>query len=286
MFARATPSTLVALAAAACLCAAAADGEPSAAQMQTYSAGAVSATLSFDGAPSPGATIVNATGARLQITRGGVVAFDQPIPDVVCDGCELLTGDRGNARVVDLDGDGEPEVLVNSRTGGNECCITLGIYGFAPATGDYDKLVRTFGVADANGLRDFNADGRLEVITDDPRFVGRFGSAAESWPPPVYLDYERRGGAPALVDVTRRFPAQIRRDAALAKTMFTTLKPGGASPRAALAGYVADEELLGRGAVGLAQLDRQAARHRLGSPAQARAFRVRLLRLLHTYGYR
>ena len=49
---------------------------------------------------------------------------------------------------------------------------------------------------------------------------------------------------------------------------------------------MADEYLLGRGAVGLREFDRQSARGVLGSPRRARAFRTRLLARLRDYDYR
>jgi hypothetical protein len=59
-----------------------------------------------------------------------------------------------------------------------------------------------------------------------------------------------------------------------------------ANARGWVAPYVADQLLLGRGSTGLRELDHQIRRRILGSPRSARSSRSRLLKRLHSWGYR
>ncbi len=92
---------------------------------QSASSGDVVATLTwkagaeeYDGVVSP----------RLKIERAGAVALDAGITDL-CKSC-FFNGDAKspNVEVRDLDGDGEPDVLVQGFTGGPHCCTDLGIW--------------------------------------------------------------------------------------------------------------------------------------------------------------
>ncbi len=250
------------------------------------SAGAVAATLSWDAGPGE----QSVDNARLTIARSGTTALNAPIPDVVCDGCELATvpaGQRhhGDVGVFDLDHDGEPEVVVEGFTGGVECCVNIGIYDYRPASGTYGKTVRDFAGGDF-ALEDLARDGHLELVSHDQRFVGLFGGERDAWPPPLVERYEHRGGVPRLVDATRRFPAVVQRDARAAHGMIdrTDLRDVDVPP--VLAGYVADEYLLGRPTTGLHMLELLTKRGELGSAKHAAAYRARLLRTLHRLGYR
>src|SRR4051812_31624096 len=84
---------------------------------ESVTSGAVTATLSWSG------DTFDTQGAKLAITRGGVVAFSQAIPKVVCDSCVLAGAGADDVKINDLDGDGEPEVVVVASTGGSGCCV-------------------------------------------------------------------------------------------------------------------------------------------------------------------
>jgi len=253
---------------------------------ETVTAGAVAATLTWDA--GPGGQTVNH--ARLRIVRDGTTAFNRSIADVVCDACELASvpaGERqhGDVGLFDLDHDGEPEVVAEGFTGGAECCVNVGIYDYRPATGGYGRIVRSFATNDYS-LQDLDHDKRLEIVSHDQRFDGLFGDDVGSWPPPVVQRFEHHGAAARLVDVTRRYPSVVQRDARRARALIDRTDLFGVPVPAVLAGYVADEELLGRGDLGMRMIKLLTKRGALGSPRHAAAYRTRLLKLLRRFGYR
>src|SRR6476661_8497934 len=99
------------------------------AESETVTSGNTTATLTW----TPGQFGV--TDAALTITRDGVTAFNQAIPDVVCDECSLPGNGADDVKVVNLDGLDDLEVLVTSYTGGQHCCTLSGIYDFDAAKG-------------------------------------------------------------------------------------------------------------------------------------------------------
>ena len=247
---------------------------------ETGSSGIVSAKLSWDaGEAGP-------SGARLEITRNGAVAFSRAIPKVVCEGCQLTPDSGDDLRVADLDADGEAEVIVTSYTGGQHCCTIMGVYGLIDTTGGYSELVQNW-ASSGFELKDLDHDGGLEISSRDIRFEDLFSSHFGSFPPPAVFEYQRPGDlAPELVDATTRFPALIKRNAAEAKRQFSHLHRGDDDAGGFVAAYVADQFLLQHGPAGLRELDKQIKRGILGSPKAAKRYRKRLLTLLHRYGYR
>ncbi len=252
---------------------------------QQATIGAVSATLSwtapkraFDGVLEP----------RLQITRAGAVALDAGLGDL-CDRCSFNgTAEEPNVELHDLDGDGEPEVLVSAYTGGAHCCTDIGIWDFRASLGTYGHLVHPFGNGGAV-VQDVDGDGSLELRSVDDRFAYTFAAYAFSARPPQVLRWSRTPRV-GLTDVTRRFPKLIRADAADLRRALRT-RSRDVDLRGPLAAYVADEYLLGRGAVGRAEIARLARRGRLGSARDTvwpggRRFRPRLLAFLRRTGYR
>ena len=101
------------------------------------------------------------TGAALTITRAGVEAFNEPIPEIVCDGCTLPGNGADDVKLVDLDGLGEPEVMVVAVKG---CCPTAGIYSYNAGAGSYDQLLF---LSIGFNVDDLDHDGRPEIVTQD-----------------------------------------------------------------------------------------------------------------------
>jgi hypothetical protein len=217
------------------------------AESESVTSGTVTATLSWTGAADA------VQGARLTITRAGAVAFDQAIPDVVCDGCALPGNGADDVKLVDLDGLGEPEAVV---TGGP----VAGFYSFNATAGTYDPL--RFDSPAGFNLDDLDHDGRPEIVTEDARFKG-------SVLPPRVLIFTRQDDVPITADVTTKYTSLIKRNAAEAK-------------RARLWDvYVADQYLLGHGSTGLKELDRQIKRGKI-----TKRSRRALLKRLKDFGYR
>jgi hypothetical protein len=238
----------------------------------THSSGPVTATLEWDQA---GYGIAN---PRLYVVRSGV-RYDITIEDVCSDGCIVVADDAATKpgqsalKVADLDGDGEPEVLVDTFSGGAHCCLTARLLtwdgtGYLPK----DIAYRDVGYE----LRDADGDGRQELVGYDPRFSEAFTYfAASAFPVQVLqVDHGR------TVDVTKRFPTVVAKDAKLRLADLRRARKRD-DIRGLLAAYVADLYSLKQGAKASQELNRQVARHRV-----SKAYTKRLLRRLHDWGYR
>ena len=248
---------------------------------ETVAASGVSATLAWD------AGDVSPRNTALTITRHGVVAFQRRVPRLCGDaGCDRDSSDSEDFQIVDLDRDGEPEVYARSIDNGR-CCATLAVYSYDPASATYAEFAHTWGDGPVD-LDRVDDHGPPEIIARDDRFDRLIAGSVRFTPPRVF-HFERVAGVARLVDVTRRFRSVIRDDASVSKEYLHETHKGEDSVgfAAGLAiSYVADEYLLGRGRVGVRELDRQIARGLLGKPRAARTFRRRLLRALTRNGYR
>ena len=181
-----------------------------------------------------------------------------------------------------------PRCLVDLYTQGAHCCsITLILRWDAAAHRYRSRLVYwgNYGMK----LADLDHDGLPELSAFDERFLYTYTAYVFSAAPPQIFDY-RQG---KLVDVTRKFPAEIRKNAAYALRQFVHLKKAatGFDSRAFVAVYVADQYLLGRPDLAKKALDDALAKgilYRgkayLGTPAGA-AFVAQLNRDLRKWGY-
>jgi hypothetical protein len=266
-------STVLAAIAALCLLAPAA-----VATTETATSGPVTATLSFEHAQdSP-----EWRNLLLTITRDGQQAFSA---DPRFAGCAsrycapVGSGDRDSVSLQDLDGDGEPEVIVNLYTGGAHCCFVSRFYrwtgtGYVPAN-------RNFGDPGYR-IEDLGGDGVKELVTADYRFGYAFTAFAFSLMP--VRVYDLRAGQWELV--TRHFPELIRKDAAAAWRSFRNAGKLG-EPRGAIAAWAADRYLLGRKATTRRTLNKLARQGRLHGefPKSQRKFVRMLLTFLAKRGY-
>jgi hypothetical protein len=237
----------------------------------THAAGATSATLEWDKAD------YGIANPRLYVIRDGV-RYDLTIVDVCDEGCIVVPDEPGAdpgtsaVKVADLDGDGEPEVLVDTFSGGAHCCVTTRLLtfdgtGYAPK----DIAWRDVGYV----LRDADGDGRPELVGYDPRFSEAFTYFAASAFPARVLQADHG----AVLDVTKKFPAVVRADA---KERLRDLRRAKKRDdiRGLLAAYVADEYSLGRGATGRAEVDHQRRKGRV-----TKAYKTLLLKRLTAWGY-
>jgi hypothetical protein len=210
---------------------------------ETASSGAVQATLTYD----VGKGIFNVTGTHLTITRSGATLLSTDVPSP-CNDCGIVpTGSLGpgakSLQVRDLDGDGEPEVLLDLYSGGAHCCTSTWIYRFTGTT--YVGTPMDWGDWSYT-LKDLNHDGKPELLTKDDRFAYVFTAYAEDWFPPRVFDYK----AGKLTDVTRRFPALARADAKRALRIYHSKHRNQLDLRGVVAAYVADQYLVGHGSRG------------------------------------
>jgi hypothetical protein len=239
----------------------------------THGAGAVSATFAWDRAED------GVANPRLFVVRDGV-RYDLTIADICLEGCIAVTDDgiedpaaNSALKVADLDGDGEPEILVDVFSGGAHCCLTARLLtwngtGYTPKDIDYQDV--------GYQLKDLDGDGRPELVGSDPVFSAAFTAFAGSGFPPWVLDVDHG----TTVDVTRKYPKLVRADASSWLKLLRKAKRDD-DVRGVLAAYVADEYLLGRGSTGTREVDHQRRAGRV-----TKAFKPYLLKRLKAWGYR
>jgi subtilisin-like proprotein convertase family protein len=200
---------------------------------------------------------------RLAIRRHGRLAFDGPVAAVGCSGCALsglstILGDPLQLR--DLDGDGEPEVLVDLFSGGAHCCW-LTVFLRYDGHG-YRKTTHLWGDPSYR-LRDLDGDGRPELVSADDRFAYEFTYYAASALPVQVWHFDHG----ALADVTSQYPALVRKDAAtLWAEYLQTKNEKDADVRGVLAAWLADEYRLGLADEGWQKLQAAYARGELSPP--------------------
>jgi hypothetical protein len=167
-----------------------------------------------------------------------------------------LTVDRAGARLVDesinlcchpsgkkwvhvrdLDGDGEPEVWVDIWAGGAHCCTQTELWRFENGAYQHQEKVFELGYR----LKDLDGDGTPEFRTNDYRFAYAFTFFAAS-PFPVRV-YRYRSGT--FANVTAQFPALVRQDRDKYKRLYRKGIRHHTASLGALAGWTADEYMLG-----------------------------------------
>jgi hypothetical protein len=268
---------LAALAATAAVLAVAA--APAAARTQTASSGPVTATFRFHRVDD-----LRYRGLRLTVQRDGTTVFDAPARTVGCAApfCAPGGGLQGpSLRVVDLDADGPPDVLLDLFTGGAHCCVESELVALT-ADGRVRRFERDWGDGGYR-LADLDGDGLDEFVSADDRFAYAFTAYAFSALPLQVLSFR----ADRFADVTAAYPARVRADARRWRRAYRRTR-ADAYPQGVLSAWAADRYRLGDRAGALAFVRRQARhgklRAALGERRAAR-FPARLDRLLHRWGY-
>lgn len=172
----------------------------------------------------------------------------------------------------DIDGDRRPELLVNlARPGDRGAARTL-IVRWVPAEGRHRLTTHDWGRA-PHRLRDLDGDGRPEFLSRDARWAGFAGRSADARLPVRIWRYEDG----AMADVTRSFRRAVRADMTGHWAAIAAAGRRGASPRAAIAAYMATAHLMGRPAAAWARVR---ARHTApGAPRYFAALERRLAAL-------
>jgi virginiamycin B lyase len=189
---------------------------------------------------------------RMSISRGGRQLFSEVVPPIRVVPQLGPSGSTGSFTVRDLDGDGEPEVILELDSEGTHCCEWTRIYRYVPSRRAYVPANRVWGQYEAApSLRDLDQNGRVEFVSHDARFTYVFGGPDPS--DPIQVWSYRRG---RFRETTHRYPSAIRRDAA--RLFRRYLRQRGRrheTVRGFLAAWAADEYTLGRGAVADSTLD-------------------------------
>ena len=262
-----------------------------ASKTETDSQGDVSAAFSYDYKKSRYG-VYNFSGAHLTVTRAGVVLIDQDLGKE-CSYCTPWPASGAQSgvssvNVVDLDGDQEPEVLLDLYSGGANCCWYTNSYRFDPNQNKYIfKLLRP-GLSFPYTLKDLNGDGLPEFKSVDYRFAYKYGSNVDT-PRPLRIFQWDQG---KLVDVTLGFPALAARDAAdMYKVYLDVRKQKNVNVRGVLAAYVADSYNAHNGTAAFKRVIAAYHRHELDRKIKGdvgpfgKAYLTSLKRFLGKLGY-
>ncbi len=200
---------------------------------------------------------------RIAIRRRGRLVLSGPLIAVGCKDCAIsgFSTIIGNPlKIRDLDADDEPEVLVDLYSGGAHCCWLTVFLRFDGRT--YRKTTTVWGDPSYE-LRDLDGDGRPELVSADDRFAYQFTYYAASALPVQIWHYDHG----ARTDVTARYPAVVRSDAAtLWAGYIHDRSDEKADVRGVLAAWLADEYRLGLADEGWSKIRAAFARGELSAP--------------------
>jgi hypothetical protein len=181
---------------------------------------------------------------RLVVDHGGMRVYDKRVQPYSRDfrsnqplGVAFSPGTSIEVR--DLDGDGEPEILVDFWTGGAHCCIWTRLYHWDGST--YASVVHWWG---DTGYDIGGVNGEVVLESADDRFAYAFSSYAGSGFPIRIWGYV--GGR--LADTTKRYRSLVAQDATQMWGYYAEAKKDHVEVRGLLAAWAADECRLGRGA--------------------------------------
>jgi hypothetical protein len=187
-------------------------------------------------------------------------------------------------RVADVEGDGEPDVLLDLYSGGAHCCNISEVFHYDAASDTYVKVEQVWGDPGYK-LEHLDAARPDEFVSYDDRFAYEFAAYAFSGLPMEILRVQ--GGA--FSDVTASYPTPVSADAANEWRYWLSNRKDGTG-LGFLAAWAADEYTLGRGSFAastLAQLERAGELHSgSGYPwAGGTKFLTQLNRFLRKTGY-
>ena len=197
---------------------------------------------------------------QIKIERQGRTVLEAHLNDhIYNDGvaCRVL-----HLSAQDLDGDREPEVILDYFSGGAHCCNSTIIYSYNPDRRRYGAINHYWG----NGgytLEDLNGDGIPEFNSRDDNFAYAFTDFVASRYPIQIWQYQQQ----AMQDITRDFPDIVYNHALQLWQEYSSLRDkraSGLSPeeisvrpqveQAVLAAYLANKYLLGQEEDGWRQL--------------------------------
>lgn len=227
---------------------------------------------------------------RVKISRAGLTLVDRRVSPP-CKGCGTWPGAgyAGHPPILvrDLDGDSEPEVIVDLYTGGVHCCSWSRIYRFDPSRGRYRQLDHRWG-NQTYRLADLRGDGALEFRSRDDRFAYAFTCFTCSEFPLRIWRYRRA----AFVNVTRSYPRLVAADGRRLWHKYLRVRKGRfGDVKGILAAYLADRYLLGQEREGWRHLLRAYHKGNLGRRYEGEfcpcghGYLVELRRFLRDDGY-
>jgi hypothetical protein len=247
---------------------------PAAALASGSQSAGVTASLSSTGSPPV---------PTLTITRNGRIAYARPVRAPGCPRCSVVAVPPGKQalHVLDLESDGEPDVVIGLFSGGANCCFIDQVFSYHAASRTYVRTQHNFLNASAALGR---LNGRWVFESGDSRITeAGFTDTADSGTPIQVWRFAKG----RFTDVTRAYPKLIRADAARWMRLFNHHTSNGVG---LIAAWAADEDLLGQPALVDTTLKRLAAQHQLRTPlglphGSASLFVTQLEKLLHKLGY-
>ena len=241
-------------------------------------AGAVEAAFSY----SYDAAAFRFSRQRLVITRDGKRSFSASLrkpPGGFNTQPAGYFSHRRSVFVTDVEGDGEPEVVLDLYWGGAHCCWYSQIYRYVPATRRYSPLLHVWGNF-SYVFADLDHDGSQELLTRDDRFSYAFASFADSRWPVRILRYR----AGRLTVETPSFPSEIGRDAnALWHAAMNPRRK--ASNQGIVAAWAAEQCMVGHAAVAFKTIDRLSRSGKIHGERTRVAFERKLRSFLRRTGY-
>ena len=229
---------------------------------------------------------------RIKVTRNGVTLLDALVPEP-CDECPASPAGLGDAenpslRLTDLNGDGEPEALVDLYTGGAHCCTYTQLYRYDAGTNGYRRVKAAWGDYGYT-LVDLDKDGKPEFRSADWRFAAAFTAYAASGAP---LQIWRFDGA-RMRDVTRSFRSRVKADLKNWLRLYRQWRDHDETPevRGFLAAYAADKYSLGQADSAFDLINAAYRRGDLNPPAEfggprGKRYISELRKFLRRTGYR
>ena len=250
---------------------------------QSAQSGNVTATFTFSG------SYPNFSGLQLTIAQGTAVVYDEPVVSKLCGAyCAPASpsGKTSSVHVLDLEHDGQPDVLLDLYSGGAHCCWIEQIFSFDPGTMTYAMTQHDFGDP-GEEIVDLRHNGRYEFLTADDSFAYEFTDFAASGLPIQILTFSDRH----FSNVTRQYPKLVTRDAARWMKAFNSMAKQHYSDSVGVVGaWAADEELLGHVKLVNSFLAKQVKAGHLNSalsplePGGAK-FVAKLRKFLRAHGY-
>lgn len=235
----------------------------------------VSASLSRSGGNSGALT--------LKITRNGRVAYRRRVGAPGCARCSVVAVPPGrqSLHVLDLESDGDLDVVLGLFSGGANCCFIDQVFRYSPATRTYIRSQHNFRNA---GAAISTIGGKPVLMSGDSRITeAGFTDTADSGTP-IQIWRFAHG---KFTDVTRSYRKLIRADAAKWMRLFNHHLANGVG---LIAAWAADEDLLGQSALVDRTLKSLAAQDKLRTPLglphnSETQFVTQLEKLLHKLGY-
>lgn len=205
---------------------------------------------------------------NVQITRNNKIINNSALPVKLLPYYDKESGVNAigvEIKVIDLNADREPEVLIDLAEAGAHCCSSTFIYSYDSKAKQYNALSHFWGnytsgywLSEISGkendrnLADLNKDGSFEFLALDDRFRGEFGGYALSAAPVQVWRYQQA----KMKDVTKEFPQVVYQSATDSWQMYSQIRQeyGADAAQGAMAAYVASKFILGQKADAIERL--------------------------------